>query len=171
MLVFLSIGGLFNKNVGIMDTKTAKAQIKIEAGKEALFGVLVNHEGTHNWVQEVNKVTLLKEGTPKNAKGAIREVDFKPRLWTTVQEEILSYQDNEYYTYSIIEGMPGLVSHLGKWSVEEAGNNETLVTWEVEFTFKKFHWFSPFVNSFVKSFNEVQNNALKNLKAHPELYG
>lgn len=149
-------------------SKDVNSSITINASKTDIFNIISDHEGTPNWVHKVKKVTLKKEGQPKNGVGAMREVVFRPMLWTTVQEEILSYDQNESFTYRIAEGMPGLVDHLGKWSLESTSDGKTKVTWAVHFDFSKRHIFSWFVGSFAKSFKKVQEEALNQLKENLE---
>ena len=149
-------------------TKDVNSSIVIHASNIAIFDIIANHEGTPNWVHKVKNVTLKKEGQPKNGVGAIREVQFRPMFWTTVQEEILSYTQNQSFSYRIIEGMPGLVNHLGKWTLDTIEGGKTNVTWAVHFDFSKRHIFSLFLNGFAKSFKKIQEEALIQLKSNLE---
>ncbi|MGH1339051.1 MAG: SRPBCC family protein [Aureispira sp.] len=148
-------------------SKEINSSITIQATKEDVFKVISNHVGTPTWVMEVEEVKLLKEGTPKNGVGAIREVNFRPKLWATVQEEIVAYEENKGFQYKVLQ-MPGLIDHLGIFEVVETSNNETTVSWKVSMTFKKFHFFSLFVNKFAKDFKKVQVNGLEYLKKELE---
>ncbi len=144
--------------------KDTSAQIAIRSSKASIFSIIAEHEQTPAWVSEVEKVRLLKDGSPKNGLGAIREVTFRPKLWTTVKEEIIAFTPHDGYQYKIIEGMPGLVDHLGQWSLENTADQKVLVTWKVHFEFKSFHWFRPFLSSFIKTFSDIQFSALDSLR-------
>ncbi len=141
--------------------KKTVAQITIQAPKEAVFNLISDHEGVPNWISDVQKVTLTKVGQPKNGVGAVRQVVFKPKLWSDLSEAITAYTENEGFQYKILSGMPGLIDHLGTWKLEDGG---TLVTWDIHFEFKKFHWFRLILGSFIKSFSQVQKDALSSLK-------
>ncbi|OJJ14451.1 hypothetical protein BKI52_42475 [marine bacterium AO1-C] len=144
--------------------KQIVARKTIKASQEAIFKIISDHEGTHRWVKEVDKVLIVKEGEQKNGLRAIRKVHFKPVLWTTVEEEIIDFQENKSYIYKIISKMPGLVDHKGVWSLQEISADATEVVWDVYIEFKKMHWFSLFAGSFAKSFGKVQNRALAQLE-------
>ncbi len=149
--------------------KTTRARINITQTKEKIFQVIADHEGTSNWVQDVKAVNLLQVGAEEpNGIGAIREVLFKPALWTDIKEEITAFEAPTFYQYKIVEGMPGLVDHLGTWSLAVEDNGDVTVSWEVFFEFKTLHWFAPFVGNFATSFNQVQHRALRSLKAFIE---
>lgn len=139
------------------------SSITIKASKEAIHKIISNHVGTPTWVKEVKEVKLLKEGTPTNGLGAIREVNFRPAFWTTVQEEIVAYEENEGFQYKVLK-MPGLINHLGVWELIEKPNGGVTVHWNVYMEFKKFHIFGLFINKFGRDFKKVQINALSFLK-------
>lgn len=141
-----------------------QAHLTISASKAAIFAIISDHVGTPNWVAEVGEVKLLKAGNPKNGEGAIREVHFRPKFWTTVQERIVAYTENEGFQYKIISKMPGVADHLGEWKLEDAGAGKTKVTWAVHFDFKRYHWFRLLGKKFAADFGSVQNNALQQLK-------
>ena len=158
-----------NKTVQMNNTKTIGVDINdsitITSSASKAFQIISDHVGTPNWVKEVKEVKLLKEGNPKNGKGAIREVNFKPLLWSTVQEKIVAYTENKEYQYKIIK-MAGVVDHLGVWSITELGNGEIEVFWKIHMEFKKNHIFRLlFSNQFIKAFTKVQKNALMQLKS------
>ena len=150
-------------------SKTIEVQIKssidITSPKEKIFEIIIDHEEISNWVMEVKKVQLIKKGKPKNGLGAIREVDFKPMFWTTIQEEIVFYEENNGYKYKIISYMPGVVDHLGTWTCSKNENGDITVTWNVFLELKKSHWFTLFASKkFARDFKQVQENALTYLK-------
>ena len=146
-----------------------EAQLNIQLPTAPIFEVISNHPTTPKWVEAVKAVKILKEGAPKHGKGTIREVVFRPRLWPSLKEEIVEFHPNKSYNYKIREGMPGLIDHTGVWKVEEVTPERSLVSWTIDFEFKKWHWFSIFIlNNFKKSFAQVQEEALQKLKEQLE---
>lgn len=145
-------------------TQHIVAKKTINASKEAIFSIITDHENTHTWVKEVDKVLLISKGENINGLGAIRKVYFKPALWTTVEEEVTGFLENQSYTYKIISKMPGLVAHKGVWTLDETAQGLTKVVWDVHIEFKKMHWFSLFANGFAKAFGKVQHGALESLQ-------
>jgi len=139
------------------------ASIQIKAAIEDIFTVLSDHEGTPNWVEDVKSVKLLKEGSPKNGVPAIREVNFKPMFWATVQEEIIYYVKDEGYQYKILK-MAGVADHLGTWSLTQEEYGNVKVSWDIHFKFKKIHWFRLIIPIFIPAFKKVQEKALLSLK-------
>ena len=142
--------------------KNINSSIKIIGSKEEIFKMISNHEETHKWVSEVELVKMIKEGTPKNGLGAIREVNFKPKYWPSVQEKITLFKPNEEYNYQIIK-MAGVVDHLGVFALEENGKVVT-VHWKVYMAFKKFHWIRLIASKFSKDFKTIQEEGLLQLK-------
>jgi uncharacterized protein YndB with AHSA1/START domain len=147
-------------------TKDVRAERIIKASAKDIFKVISDHENTHLWINEVEKVSLLKEGANKNGLGALRQVKFTPKLWSVIDEDILEFTPDERYTYTIVKGMPGLINHLGSWTLSEAADGGTKVVWAVHFEFKKFHWFGLLVNNFASTFNKIQISALESLEAY-----
>ena len=142
--------------------------VVIKASEAAVFAVITDHPGTPNWVKNVNKVTVLKDGSPHHGKGTIREVDFKPRFWTTVTEEVMTYQKDSHFEYRIVKGMPGLLAHLGRMELTDQGDGAVRLDWKVHFEFKKMHWFRLFLGSFQKQFKATQEAGLGLLKQQLE---
>lgn len=158
----------------IMSSKSAiveldiNSSIEIKASRDAVFAIVSDHVGTPNWVDKVKQVNLLKEGKTRNGLGAIREVNFKPALWTTVQEEIVSFKEDDHFHYKVISKMPGMVDHLGAFQLTDLGAGSLRLEWKVYFAFKRKHWFRLFSKSFSKSFKSVQEKGLKTLKEQLE---
>ena len=151
------------RNIEVVEINL-NSSIQIKSSAETIFEVVSNHVGTPNWVEKVKHVSLLKDGKTVNGLGTIRKVVFKPLFWTTVEEEVVSYTENEHFHYKVISKMPGLIEHLGKWEVVPMENDIVEVHWKVYFKFKKKHWFKFFMNSFSESFKSVQEEALAKLK-------
>lgn len=140
------------------------SSISIKSSKEDIFKIISDHEGTSNWVDKVEHVKLLKEGNPKNGLGAIREVNFKPKFWTTVQERITLFEDNSRFQYKLIK-MAGVKDHLGEFLLEESINNEITVHWNVFMHFKKYHIVKLIAPKFGKDFKKTQEEGLLKLKS------
>jgi ribosome-associated toxin RatA of RatAB toxin-antitoxin module len=145
--------------------KEVYAKKVLDYSKKEIFRIIAEHEKTGDWLNNVKQVVLLKEGSPSNGVGAIREVTFKPKLWSTIEEEIFLYDQDNTYSYRIIKGMPGLLKHKGTWTLNSIENGKTEVIWTVYFEFKKYHWFSLFLKNFITTFNKVQVDALEDLDA------
>lgn len=141
-----------------------QSSIQVAASAQAIFGTVSDHVGTPTWVDKVKKVILQEEGTPPNGLGAVREVHFKPLLWTNVREEIVRFEENEGYSYKIRSGMPGLADHEGTWEIKALPDGKHEVSWKVHFEFRKGHWFRWFLGSFARQFKAVQEEALQSLK-------
>jgi len=139
------------------------ASLTINASATTLFEIISDHENTADWIDEVKNVTLTTPGNPERGVGAIRKVKFVPKAWTTITEEITAFTPDMGFEYQIINGMPGLVTHLGRWTLEETDNGQTQTTWDVAFEFKKWHWFALFLPQFITAFNTVQKQALDGL--------
>lgn len=146
------------------------SSMRINASKTSIFNVISNHEGTPTWIDDVASVKLIKDGKPKNGFGAIREVNFKPKLWSTIQEKIIFYIPNQEYHYQIIK-MGGVVDHLGVWKLSESENGETIVAWNVYMRYKRFHFIRLIINKFAKDFKLLQEEALLKLKQNLEERG
>ena len=157
-----------NTSPGRIIEADLNSSIEIAAARSAIFAVVSDHEGTPSWVEKVKEVKLLQEGSPRNGLGAIREVNFKPLLWTTVQEKIIRYEEGQGFDYAVQGGMPGMIEHLGRFELSGLANGMVRVDWKVHFKFSKSHWFSLFIRSFSKSFKKVQEQGLKTLKAQLE---
>jgi hypothetical protein len=119
-------------------------------------------------VEAAKRVTLTRPGTPPGGAGAVRVVEFKPRLWTTIHEEVTRFEPPHTFEYVLFKGMPGLVDHLGKVIVDDLGEAGSRLRWEVDFVFRTVHPFRPFVPSFVRDFEAVLARAVANLKGQLE---
>lgn len=150
-----------------MGIQTTSVTIEINAPATSVWARVHDHEQTHTWVEAVKRVTLVKEGSPRNGTPAIRRVEFRPMTWTTVQEEIVRYEEGSTFEYKVIKGMPGLNDHLGKVLVEAIDPQRSRLTWSVMFDFKLIP-FGLLGGSFVKTFTAVLQAGLENLKRQLE---
>jgi hypothetical protein len=140
----------------------------VEAAQGAVWERVSEHEDTPSWVDAVKSVTLARPGTPRNGVGAIRVVQFRPLLWTTSHEEITRFEPPHTFEYVLFKGMPALVSHLGRVSVDDLGQDRSRLRWEVDFVFRTLHPFRPFVPSFLRDFEGVLTSAVAKLKGQLE---
>ena len=97
----------------------------------------------------------------------MRQVAFKPRLWTTVRERIIEHRPRERFHYVVFAGMPGLLAHEGRVIVEPSGAG-TKLRWEVDFRFRSLHWFRMIVPSFIRQFEAVLQGGVTELKRQLE---
>jgi hypothetical protein len=149
-------------------THEVRAGTEIAAAPAAVWDRISEHEDTPSWVEAAKRVSLEREGTPRNGTGAIRVVEFKPRLWSTIHEEITRFEPPHTFEYVLFKGMPGLRDHLGRLIVDDLGDSRSRLRWEVDFEFRTLHPFRPFVPSFVRQFAAVLDRAVANLKGQLE---
>jgi hypothetical protein len=149
-------------------THEVRVGTEIAAPPAAVWDRISEHEDTPSWVDAAKRVTLEREGTPRNGAGAIRVVEFKPRLWSTIHEEITRFEAPRTFEYVLFKGMPGLRDHLGRLVVDDLGDSRSRLRWEVDFEFKTLHPFRPLVPSFVRDFEGVLKDAVENLRGQLE---
>ena len=149
-------------------THEVRAGTEIAAPPAAVWDRISEHEDTPSWVDAAKRVTLEREGTPRNGAGAIRVVEFKPRMWSTIHEEITRFEAPRTFEYVLFRGMPGLRDHLGKLIVDDLGDSRSRLRWEVDFEFRTLHPFRAIVPSFVRQFEGVLKDAVENLRGQLE---
>ena len=149
-------------------THEVRVATEIAAAPAAVWDRISEHEDTPSWVDAARRVTLECEGAPRNGAGAIRMVEFKPRLWSTVHEEITRFEPPRTFEYVLFKGMPGLRDHLGRLIVDDLGDSRSRLRWEVDFELRTLHPFRPFVPSFVRDFEGVLKSAVENLRGQLE---
>jgi uncharacterized protein YndB with AHSA1/START domain len=146
-------------------THQVRVGTEIDAPPTAVWARVSEHEDTPSWVAAAKRVTLTREGTPeRNGLGAVRVVEFKPRLWSTIHEEIARFDPPHAFEYVLFKGMPGLRDHLGTVAVDDLGDGRSRLRWEVDFEFRSLHPFRPFVPSFVRDFEDVLKRAVSDLE-------
>jgi hypothetical protein len=150
-------------------THRVRVATEIDAPQAAIWERVSEHEDTPSWVDAARRVTLAREGTPqRNGLGAIRVVEFRPRLWSTIREEITRFDPPHAFEYLLFKGMPALRDHLGRVAVDDLTDDRSRLRWEVDFDFRTIHPFRPFVPSFVRDFEDVLTRAVANLKQQLE---
>ena len=146
-----------------------RVETTIQAPVETVWARVSDHENTPSWIPEVKSVRLTEQGAPeRGGVGAVRSVVFRPRMWSQVLERIILHRPPERFHYVLFHGMPGLLAHEGRVIVEPAGPGASTLRWEVDFQFRSFHWFRPFVPSFVRQFEGVLRGGLAVLKGQLE---
>jgi len=99
-------------------------QRTFEAPIARVFDVLTDHEGMTDW-PGLDRVTLVREGSPRNGLGALRRVKV---LGLTLDEAIVRWDPPRSFDYQITKGLPA--KHLGTVELEERGAR-TELTWRI----------------------------------------
>ena len=149
-------------------THEVRVGTEIAAPPAAVWDRISEHEDTPSWVEAARRVTLTRAGTPRNGVGAIRVVEFKPRLWSDVREEITRFEPPRTFEYVLFEGMPGLRDHLGRLIVDDLGGDRSRLRWEVDFEFARVHPFRLFLPTFLRDFETVLSRGVESLKGQLE---
>jgi hypothetical protein len=145
-----------------------RVSIDIDAPQAVVWGRVSDHEETPSWVDAAKRVTLTQSGTPRNGVGAVRVVQYKPALWSTIHERITRFEAPQAFDYVLFKGMPSLASHLGRISVDDLGQDRSRLNWDVDFVFRTVHPFRLFLPSFLRQFEAVLKAAVANLKGQLE---
>lgn len=152
--------------------RTLRVETRIAAPAVAVWARVSDHEATPSWIAEVARVRITEPGREsRGGLGAVREVAFKPRLWSTILERITLHRAPERFHYVLFAGMPGLLAHEGRVIVAPARNGDgdgATLRWEVDFRFRSLHWFRPLVPSFTRQFERVLQGGLTEIKRQLE---
>jgi hypothetical protein len=140
----------------------------IDAPQAIVWDRISAHEETPGWIDAVKRVTLAESGTPRNGLNAVRIVEFKPALWSTIHERITLFEPPHAFEYVLFKGMPALVSHLGRLTAEDLGAGRSRLTWDINFVFRSFHPFRPFLPSILRQFETMLKAGTTNLKRQLE---
>lgn len=144
-------------------THEVRVAAEMAAPPQAVWDRISEHEQTPTWVEAARRVTLTREGAPRNGVGAIRVVEFKPRLWSDVREEITRFEPPRTFEYVLFEGMPALRDHLGRLIVDDLGDGRSRLRWEVDFEFARVHPFRLFLPTFLRDFETVLSRGVNAL--------
>ena len=99
-------------------------KLHIEAPIELVFERISDHEAMGDW-PGIASCRLVREGTPRNGLGAVRQVKARG---LTILEEIVHYESPLRYDYRITKGLP--VDHLGSVRLSPTEGGVEL-SWEV----------------------------------------
>lgn len=146
-----------------MIRREVRVAAEVPAPQRAVWDRVSDHEATPSWVGAVKGVSLARAGTPRNGAGAIRVVDFRPRAWRTIHEEITRFEPPHVFEYVLFKGMPGLVEHLGRVAVDELGPDSSRLRWEVDFGFRELHPFRLLLPTFLRDFGAVLTDGVDTL--------
>ncbi|MFQ5352497.1 MAG: SRPBCC family protein [Candidatus Binatia bacterium] len=131
--------------------------VEISAPIEQVFERLIDHEAMSDW-PGVSRCRLIREGSPRNGLGAVREV---VGSGLTLHEEVVAYQPPEGYDYKITKGLP--VDHLGRVRLAPVEGGVRL-TWNISMSSR---W--PFVCGLVgRGLGRGLPKALAQFKAKTE---
>lgn len=100
------------------------ATLRVRAPIEFVFDQLVDHDAMNDW-PDIASCRLIREGSPRNGLGAVREVKTRG---LRLLEEVVEFDPPHRYDYSIIKGLP--VEHRGTVTLTEEGQS-VRVEWNV----------------------------------------
>jgi uncharacterized protein YndB with AHSA1/START domain len=146
-----------------------RVSVRIDAPADRVWARVSDHEATPSWIPQVKAVRLVEPGAAvRGGVGAVREVAFKPRLWSKILERVVVHRPPERFHYVLFAGMPGVIEHEGRVIVEADGEAASTLRWEVDFRFRSLNWFRPFVPSFMRQFEAVLQEGVEELKRQLE---
>ncbi|MBW2396765.1 MAG: SRPBCC family protein [Deltaproteobacteria bacterium] len=102
-------------------------KIHLDAPIDLVFERITDHEAMNDW-PGIGACRLVKEGTPRNGLGAVREVKARG---LGLLEEVVHYEPPFRYDYKITKGLP--VDHLGSVRLSPTEGGVEL-SWEVQMT-------------------------------------
>ena len=102
-------------------------KVYIEAPIELAFERILDHDAMNDW-PGITACRVVREGTPRNGLGAVREVRARG---LTLLEEVVHYEPPLRYDYRITKGLP--VDHLGSVRLSPTEGGVELA-WEVRMT-------------------------------------
>lgn len=101
-----------------------RTTLEVRAPIETVFERLTDHEVMARW-PGIGGCRLVREGRPRNGRGAIREVKVRG---LTLLEEVVVFEPPHRFDYEIIKGLP--VAHRGTVHLVPSKDG-TLVTWDI----------------------------------------
>lgn len=132
-------------------------RIHLKAPIDLVFERIVDHDAMNDW-PGIGSCRLVKEGSPRNGLGAVRQVKTRG---LSLLEEIVHYEPPIRYDYRITKGLP--VDHLGSVRLSPTEGGVEL-SWEVHMTSR---W--PFVCEVVGNLlSKGLDEALARFKAETE---
>jgi Polyketide cyclase / dehydrase and lipid transport len=153
----ISAYGMGKKAKKSFHTGIVKKTIKIKASKDKVWRKISNIVGLPTWVVDVKKTVYISK--KKKDVGAIRLITFEDG--SKIEEHIVAWKNNEYYTYIATEGLP-LRAYVATISIKAKPKNVIELTWQSYLNSKKMSEkeFIDFL-AFMGSFYEA---SLENLK-------
>jgi uncharacterized protein YndB with AHSA1/START domain len=105
-------------------TKNVEARALVRAPIARVFERITDHEAMREW-PGIGACRLVKDGSPRNGLGAVRRIR---AMGITLDEEVVHYEPNVGYDYSIIRGLP--VDHRGVVRLSEVDGGVEIL-WRV----------------------------------------
>jgi hypothetical protein len=139
-------------------TGSVKKIIMIKTSKDKVWRKVSNIVGLPTWLIDVKKTVYLSK--KKRGVGAVRLITFADG--NKIEEHIVAWKDQEYFTYIATEGLP-LRAYVATISIKVKSKKIVQVTWQSYLNSKKMSekQFLEFL-AFMGSFYEA---SLENLKA------
>jgi hypothetical protein len=139
-------------------TGSVKKIIMIKTSKDKVWRKVSNIVGLPTWLIDVKKTVYLSK--KKRGVGAVRLITFADG--NKIEEHIVAWKDQEYFTYIATEGLP-LRAYVATISIKAKSKKIVQVTWQSYLNSKKMSekQFLEFL-AFMGSFYEA---SLENLKA------
>jgi len=139
-------------------TGSVKKIIMIKTSKGKVWRKVSNIVGLPTWLIDVKKTVYLSK--KKRGVGAVRLITFADG--NKIEEHIVAWKDQEYFTYIATEGLP-LRAYVATISIKVKSKKIVQVTWQSYLNSKKMSekQFLEFL-AFMGSFYEA---SLENLKA------
>lgn len=139
-------------------TGSVKKIIMIKTSKGKVWRKVSNIVGLPTWLIDVKKTVYLSK--KKRGVGAVRLITFADG--NKIEEHIVAWKDQEYFTYIATEGLP-LRAYVATISIKAKSKKIVQVTWQSYLNSKKmsekqFLGFLAFMGSFYEA-------SLENLKA------
>ena len=130
----------------------------IKTSKDKVWRKVSNIVGLPTWLIDVKKTVYLSK--KKRGVGAVRLITFADG--NKIEEHIVAWKDQEYFTYIATEGLP-LRAYVATISIKAKSKKIVQVTWQSYLNSKKmsekqFLEFLAFMGSFYDA-------SLENLKA------
>ena len=137
-----------------------KKSITVKVSKKKAWSK-VSQIANLSWLEGEEDTKFLSKS--KTGNGVIRKIKFNDG--NTVEEHVVGWKKEEYFSYIAVSGLP-LRAYHATISLKSKGKNNTQITWQSYFNSQKMSKkeFAEFI-SFIGSFYA---NSLKNLKASLE---
>ena len=143
-------------------TGTVKKSVTVNCPKPKVWRSISNIVGLSKWLVDAKKTVFLSK--KKRGVGAIRKITFNDG--NNIEEHIVAWNDEEYFTYIATEGLP-LRAYVATISIKPKKRDSTIITWQSyinskKMTEKQFLEFLVFMGTFYET-------SLGNLKRHLEM--
>ncbi len=140
-------------------TGSVKKTITVKTSKDKVWRKVSDIVGLPTWLIDVKKTVYLSR--KKRGIGAVRLITFADG--NKIEEHIVAWKDQEYFTYIATEGLP-LRAYVATISIKVKSKKIIQITWESYLNSKKMSekQFLEFL-AFMGSFYEASLESLKAL--------